>query len=130
MFFPFPHIQNKNFSTSNIQPQLKFNYKTIIYEFESETDDSSNANTKNNKGGVEITTWVPGVIGVGVVILIIIVVVIRRRQNVGFANLKLGAVRKNNKKETQEWINPWSTKHRQRQVAMDNPIYDFFASVA
>lgn len=120
----FPPLQNGGNSTDNV-PIITFNPDNIRYEFTHNSDSSSSEGATASTG---IAVWMLGAAIGGGLILFILVIVIRRRNNVDNDTfmLKGGAMAAG---AADEWMNPLAVKAK-RNIAFDNPIYDYLDSMA
>ena len=126
LFFPF-HTQKNNGTdslTSDPVGNVEFDPRNIKFDFTSNSGGAKSETTGNTQA---IAPWMFAAIGGGMLLIIILVIVIRRRNNVDNDVFSLkpvaGAV------GAEEWVNPISFRSK-RDVAFDNPIYDYLDSVA
>ena len=105
---------------------MSFDPNNIRYEFTFNSDSSSSGGVSGSGG---ISMWMVGAAAGGGLLVFIMLVVLRRRQNQtdnGAFVLKAGA---GARQSVEEWVNPLVGKGR-RDLAFDNPIYDYLDSVA
>ena len=108
-------------------PTITFNPDNIRYEFTRNTDSKDSSSGNTSAGFISMVWMVALAAGAGVVLFILVIVVRLRHRSTGNDAFILKAAAGGGIAE--EWINPLAFKTK-RNVAFDNPIYDYLDSMA